>query len=129
VGPFVLWSPREFVYGVFKWHNDPALYPGMKWQLGRDWAKQLCVAGIFWQYGAVALLKPLQMLVIGVLALRFWRRGAQRAELPTTLTCALALFIVLNPMVWGYLYWPAVVAGFVYSRPIAAGRSSSLRNS
>jgi hypothetical protein len=127
LGPFVAWSPREFGFGVFRWHNDPTLYTGMKWTEGRAWASQLGVAGVFWRYDLVRLLKAVQVLAVALLALRFWLRGARRSELPMTLACTLAVFIVLNSMVWGYLYWPAVVAAFVSlsSQPSAIAESGN----
>jgi len=113
VVPFLLWNPRTFLFGVFQWHNDNNLYPGIKWREGRAWATQLGLSGLFWRFGAVGLLKPLQALAMALLAARFWRAGAGRALLLPSIALAYVAFAMLNPMLWGYLYWPAAVAAML----------------
>lgn len=112
-GPDRVWAPDAFVFGVLRWHNDNTLYPLEKWLQDRSWAHQACVAGIFWEHGRVALLKPIQALALLALLVHYARGGARRETVPGTCALALTVFLVLNPMVWGYLHFPAPVAALV----------------
>jgi hypothetical protein len=113
VVPFYLWNPKNFLFGVFQWHNDNSLYPSEKWRVSRTWETQMGLSGLFWRMNRVWLLKPLQAIALALLAVRFWRRGAAREQLLPAIAVAYVAFAMLNPMLWGYLYWPAGIAALL----------------
>lgn len=107
--PFYAWDPKQFTYGVFRWHNDNTLFPGIKWQQSREWASQLGVSGLFWAQGRERWLKPIQALLVAATAIVYARRGARSDELLPYAALAATAFVAFNPVLWGYLYWPAAV--------------------
>jgi hypothetical protein len=112
VVPWVLASPTGFVRGVVLWFNDLDGFPRDKWLENRAWASYPGLGGLFWTWGLQHLLKPLQLVVIALLALRFSRRLAGsriRDVIGPATVAALMLFLLFNPVVWGYL-WETVVA-------------------
>jgi hypothetical protein len=125
LAPFVAWDPAAFMFGVFRWHNDNSLFPGIQWNAGHTWATQVGLSGLLWRAGLIRLAKPLQALVVGALAVRFWRRGAGAAALAPALLPAYVAFIMVNPMVWGYLYWPAGVAGLLALASLPVGERAA----
>lgn len=111
--PFLVWAPQDFVLGVWRWFNDNTLYPQMRWDMDHTWARQIGVSGVFWRHGWVWLLKPIQAVLILSLAGLFWLAGAWRRQVPLFVVAAVVLFVVFNPVLWPYLYTPAVVAALV----------------
>lgn len=111
--PFLLWSPAEFLLGTWQWFNDNSLYPRLRWEMDHTWARQTGFSGIFWRRNLVGLLKPLQALLVGSLLALFWWRGAQMGQLAPLVAAAFLLFMVFNPVLWPYLYNPALIAALV----------------
>lgn len=120
--PFLLWSPDQFIFGTLRWFNDNDLFPRLRWEMDHTWARMVGFSGIFWRHGLVGGLKPLQALLIAGLALLYWRWGATTGRLAPFVTAALLLFTVFNPVLWPYLYNPALVAALVAVVAIAADR-------
>lgn len=113
VVPFLLWSPDMFLYGVWRWFNNNELYPALRWAMDHTWARQVGFSGIFWRHGLVGLLKPLQMaLLIGVTVI-YWHRGATAQQLAPLVVAAFLLFMVFNPVLWPYLYNPALIVALL----------------
>lgn len=111
--PFLLWAPQQFVFGVLQWFNNNDIYPRLRWEMDHTWARQTGFSGIFWRRGLEGLLKPIQAgLLAGLLAL-FWWWGAQARQLAPLVCAAGLLFMVFNPVLWPYLYHPALVAALV----------------
>ena len=111
--PFLLWSPDQFIFGTLRWFNDNDLFPRLRWEMDHTWARMVGFSGIFWRHGLVGGLKPLQALLIAGLAVLYWRWGATAGRLAPFVTAALLLFTVFNPVLWPYLYNPALVAALV----------------
>jgi hypothetical protein len=108
--PFWLWSPQQFVLGVIQWFNDNDLYPRMRWEMDHTWARQTGFSGVFWRHQFEWLLKPIQAALLVGLAVLYWREGAGARQLPALLAAAFLLFMLFNPVLWPYLYNPALVA-------------------
>ncbi len=106
--PFLLWSPESFLFGVWRWFNDNDLYPRMGWELGHTWAHMVGFSGVFWRRGLEAILKPLQMVLLAGLVIGYWHWQADRRTLAPLITAAFLLFMVFNPVLWPYLYYPAL---------------------
>lgn len=111
--PFLLWSPEAFVFGVWRWFNDNDLYPRMGWELGHTWAHMVGFSGVFWRHELVGVLKPLQLLLLAGLVASFWRWQAGQRTLAPLITAAFLLFMVLNPILWPYLYYPALFSALL----------------
>jgi hypothetical protein len=119
--PFLLWAPQSFVYGVFQWFNNNDLYPRLRWEMDHTWARQTGFSGVFWRRGLEDMLKPIQaVLLMGVAALN-WRLGAHPWQLAPCVAAAFLLFVAFNPVLWPYLYTPALVAALVASASLSAG--------
>jgi hypothetical protein len=98
---------------VLQWFNNNDIYPRLRWEMDHTWARQTGFSGIFWRRGLEGLLKPIQAgLLAGLLAL-FWWWGAQARQLAPLVCAAGLLFMVFNPVLWPYLYHPALVAALV----------------
>ena len=113
--PFVLWSPDQFVFGVFRWFNDVGGWPRTKW-LETDppvWSIITGFSGEFWLRGAEGWLKPIQAAIVLAVALLYWRRGASAGWLCSHAAAAYLGFMLFNPVLWPYLYNPALVVGLV----------------
>jgi hypothetical protein len=114
VGPFVLWDPGGFWNGAVSWFNDIQRLPLLKWQTDRSWAMEIGVAGPLWQAGLQDWLKPLQALaVLGLFALSQIVRPRPLATAAGALrwgAAAYLLFMVVNPVIWPYLFAPALLA-------------------
>jgi hypothetical protein len=111
--PFLLRAPQQFVYGAFQWFNDNDLYPRLRWEMDHTWARQTGFSGVFWRRGLEDMLKPIQAVLLVVLAVLNWRRGATVRQLAPFIAAAFLLFVVFNPVLWPYLYNPALVAALV----------------
>ncbi|HMA37282.1 MAG TPA: hypothetical protein VKY74_22700 [Chloroflexia bacterium] len=124
VGPFLLWDPAGFWNGAVSWFNDLARLPLLKWQTDRSWAFEIGLAGPIWQAGQQAWLKPLQALLLGglLLASLLWRPRPLRTPGGALRWGAAAylLFMVVNPVIWPYLYTPALLALVFAQLPAAA---------
>lgn len=120
--PFFLWSPRQFLFGTWQWFNDNNLYPRIRWDMDQTWARQIGVSGIFWRHGLVGVLKPIQATLLAALALLFAWYGATARQLAPYLVAAYLLFNLFNPVLWPYLYVPAVIAALVtLNQPTGVG--------
>lgn len=113
VVPFFLWSPEQFVFGAWRWFNDNELYPRLRWEMDRTWSYIVGFSGIFWRFGLVGLLKPLQMVLLLGIAALYWLAGTHRRVLAPLCTAALLLFTLFNPVLWPYLYNPALVTALL----------------
>ncbi len=118
--PFLLWSPEHFRLGVWRWFNDNELYPRLRWDIDHTWARQVGFSGIFWRHGFVGLLKPLQTVLLASLVIVYWRWGATAQQLAPVIVTAFLLFMVFNPVLWPYLYTPALVVALLALVPIGA---------
>jgi hypothetical protein len=56
-------------------------------------------------------MKPIQLAVVVAVAMRFACRP--RAMLAPALTATLLGFLAFNPIIWGYLWEPAIATGLV----------------
>ncbi len=126
VGPFVLGNPVGFWNGAVAWFNDLQQLPLLKWQTDRSWAFEIGLAGPFWANGLQDWLKPLQTALVGgpfVLGLGLRRRPLARAGAALRwAAAAYLLFMVVNPVIWPYLYVPALLA-LVFAQVPAALRA------
>jgi hypothetical protein len=120
IGPFLLWSPRQFLLGTWQWFNDNQMFPRLKWETERTWNIMPGLSGLFWRCGLVGVLKPLQALLLLSLLLLFWRARAAVGRLAPFVAAAFLLFMVLNPVLWPYLYNPALIASLL--AVVALGR-------
>jgi hypothetical protein len=130
--PWFLWGPGPFLDGAVRWFNDLNRFPRMKWQTEHTWADITGFSGLFWEWGQERWLKPIQaagvLLVAGLYALQ----GARPADLGRFATAAFLLFMLFNPVLWPYLYNPALVtallavAGAGLLEPVPAGARSWL---
>ncbi len=116
--PFLLWSPEHFRLGVWRWFNDNELYPQLRWDMDHTWARQVGFSGIFWRHGFVDLLKPLQTVLLASLVIVYWRWGATARQLAPIIVAAFLLFVVFNPVLWPYLYTPALIVALLALVPI-----------
>jgi hypothetical protein len=119
--PFLLWSPGGFIEGAWAWFNDLDRFPRLKWAEARTWAKVPGFSGLLWTLGHESWLKPLQVASVALILALFFRRGAHAAELPRHVAAAYLLFVLWNPILWPYLYQPALVAALL---GLAAARSA-----
>jgi hypothetical protein len=115
VAPFALWSPGDFVGGVYRWFNQIDGWPREKW-LQTDppvWSIITGFSGEFWARGVEGWLKPIQALIVGGAAALYWFRGARADRLSGHAAAAYLGFMLFNPVLWPYLYNPALVVGLV----------------
>lgn len=113
--PFALWSPSDFVNGVYRWFNQIDGWPRQKW-LETDppvWSIITGFSGEFWTRGAEGWLKPIQALIVAGAAALYWFRGARADRLTDHAAAAYLGFMLFNPVLWPYLYNPALVVGLV----------------
>lgn len=114
VGPFLLWDPAGFWNGAVSWFNDLDRLPQLKWDTDKSWLYEIGLAGPFWQANIQSWLKPLQVAVIGGLALVALGMRLRPLATPQAAlrwgAAAYLLFMVVNPVIWPYLYAPGVLA-------------------
>lgn len=127
LAPFVIWSPGQFVYGVWSWFNNNQLYPQLRWEMDNTWARMIGFSGMFWRHELVGLLKPIQSFLLGSLLVVFWRLGAAPARLVPLIVATFLLFMVFNPVLWPYLYTPALVAALL-SLPLMAAANEKVED-
>lgn len=111
--PFLLWSPQQFILGAYRWFNDNSLFPQLRWDMDNTWARQVGFSSIFWRRELEWLLKPIQMTLLLSLFALYWWRGASLTLLAPYITAALLLFTVFNPVLWPYLYTPALITALI----------------
>ena len=111
--PWYLWTPCPFVDGNLSWFNDLDRFPRMKWETERTWEQITGFSGFFWNRGWEQWLKPIQVLAVAGAAALYTLRGARAADASRYGTGAFLLFLLFNPVLWPYLYNPALVAGLM----------------
>jgi hypothetical protein len=111
--PFWLWSPDQFMFGTWRWFNQNDLFPRLRWDMDNTWARMVGFSGMFWRHDLVAALKPLQALMIAGLIVLYAIWGATYRRLAPLGVASFLLFTVFNPILWPYLYNPALVAALV----------------
>jgi hypothetical protein len=113
--PFLIWSPSDFVQGTYQWFNVIEGWPREKWSETDPhiWAVITGFSGEFWSRGTETWLKSIQALIVGGIAVVYWWRGAQVGALYGHATAAYLGFMVFNPVLWPYLYNPALVVSLV----------------
>lgn len=123
VVPFLLWAPGDFINGTYRWFNTLEGWPRQKW-LETDppiWSVITGFSGEFWSRGTERWLKPIQALIVLGVAGLYWLRGAPAERLSQHAAAAYLGFMLFNPVLWPYLYNPALVVGLVgLAAPIAA---------
>jgi uncharacterized membrane protein len=115
IGPFLLWAPGDFVTGTYRWFNNIGGWPRQKW-IETDphiWSVITGFSGEFWARGTEHWLKPIQALIVLLIAAVYWRRGARLTLLTSHAVPAFLGFMLFNPVLWPYLYNPALIAGLV----------------
>jgi hypothetical protein len=114
VGPFLLWGRRGFLDGAIGWFNDINRLPLLKWQTDKSWALEVGLAGPFWYNGLQDWLKPLQIVLVGGLGVILPALRLRPVRTPAAAlrwgAAAYLLFMVVNPVIWPYLYVPALLA-------------------
>ena len=116
IAPFFLWSPHDFVGGVFSWFNDIDRFPRAKWEENRAWIVHPGFAGLFWTMRAERWMKPIQVVLVAALGLTYARKTSAhgpRATLGAELAGVFLVFLLFNPMVWAYLWEPGVCLALV----------------
>lgn len=127
IGPFVAWAPQDFVNGTYRWFNTLDGWPRQKW-LETDppvWSVITGFSGEFWLRGAESWLKPIQALIVLVVAALYWRRGARRETLCLHAAAAYLGFMLFNPVLWPYLYNPVLIVGLVGLVPLAVAQATT----
>jgi hypothetical protein len=111
--PFLLWSPQQFIYGTWRWFNDNELFPRQRWEMDNTWARIVGFSGMFWRHNLIGVLKPLQGLILASIVFLYWRWGATRRRLAPLSVAAFLLFTAFNPILWPYLYNPALIGALI----------------
>lgn len=113
--PFLLWAPRDFIMGTYQWFNTIDGWPRQKWSETDPhiWSVITGFSGEFWLRGTEAWLKPIQALIVGGAGIAYWLRGAKAETLTLHATAAYLGFMLFNPVLWPYLYNPALVVSLV----------------
>ncbi len=111
--PFFLWAPGPFLDGTILWFNDLDRMPRGTWQDFRTWAGITGFSGLFWARGWEGWLKPIQGALVALVSVLYAVRGASRADLTRHVVGAYLLFTLFNPVLWPYLYNPALVAALL----------------
>ncbi len=111
--PWVLWAPGPFVEGNLRWFNDLDRFPRMKWQSEQTWLQITGFSGWFWQRGLENWLKPAQVGCLALVTLLYAAGGAAPAAMHRYAAAAFLLFVLFNPVLWPYLYHPALVAALL----------------
>jgi hypothetical protein len=128
--PWFVWSPDQFLEGNVRWFNDLNRFPGEKWAEEETWVQITGFAGEFWRRGWETWLKPIQAALVLLVAAVYAARRAPRAALLPHTVAAFILFMLFNPVLWPYLYNPALVAAMLAtalpsSVPIQSSRTSA----
>ena len=86
----------------------------MKWVTDKSWLYEIGLAGQFWQAGQEGWLKPLQAILLAAFGLASWRWARTPAVVLRWGSAAYLIFMALNPVIWPYLYTPALL-GLVFA--------------
>jgi hypothetical protein len=124
IAPFLIWAPQPFIFGVWRWFNDNNLYPRLRWDMDQTWARMIGFSGMFWRHKLVDLLKPIQLVLILSAAALYHRRRASAISLAPYVTATFLLFTLFNPVLWPYLYNPALLAALVTMTRLGRGLAS-----
>ena len=111
--PFFAWAPQPFLDGTVRWFNDLERFPRIKWRTERTWGDITGFSGMLWQWRLERWLKPIQLGTTLLVAAIYAWRGARRSDLLAHATAAFLLFMLFNPVLWPYLYNPALVAALL----------------
>lgn len=107
--PWLLWAPNQFLDGTVRWFNNLERFPRAKWKEDHTWYNITGFSGMFWIWGLERWLKPIQLALVTLVAGLYAARGARRADLLLHAAAAFLLFMLFNPVLWPYLYNPALV--------------------
>jgi hypothetical protein len=113
--PFFLAAPRDFMMGTYQWFNTIEGWPRQKWNETDPhiWSVITGFSGEFWLRGTETWLKSIQALIVGGISVAYWLRGAQAETLSLHATAAYLGFMLFNPVLWPYLYNPALIVCLV----------------
>jgi hypothetical protein len=111
--PWFLWTPGPFLDGTVRWFNDLNRFPREKWRTQHTWAEITGFSGYLWEWRLEQWLKPIQFVSLVAVSALFGWRGARRSELTAHAVAAYVIFTLFNPVLWPYLYNPALVAAFL----------------
>jgi len=125
--PFLLWSPQQFTLGAWRWFNDNDLFPRLRWEMDNTWARIVGFSGMFWRHKLESVLKPLQGGILAGLVALYWRWGATSRRIAPFGVAALLLFTVFNPILWPYLYYPALISALMAAAALHRAPSSDVR--
>ncbi|NNJ09780.1 hypothetical protein EKD04_005525 [Chloroflexales bacterium ZM16-3] len=118
IAPFLIWAPQLFIFGVWRWFNDNDLYPRLRWDMDQTWARMIGFSGMFWRHKLVGLLKPIQAVLLLSTAALYHRGGSTTMGMAPYVTAAFLFFTLFNPVLWPYLYNPALLAALVSITPL-----------
>jgi hypothetical protein len=107
--PWLVWTPEAFLDGTVRWFNDLDRFPREKWVELKTWDEITGYSGFFWIWKIEHWLKPIQMSLLAVVVAVYALRGALLTDLGRHATAAFTLFMLFNPVLWPYLYNPALV--------------------
>lgn len=111
--PWFVWAPQQFLDGVVRWFNDLQRFPTQKWEAEQTWVQIAGWSGEFWTRGWEAWLKPIQGALVVLVAVLYVYRRARLADLLPYATAAYLLFMLFNPVLWPYLYNPALLSALL----------------
>ena len=111
--PWLIWAPGPFIEGNVSWFNDLNRFPRVKWQTEQTWEQITGFSGWFWSRGREGWLKPIQAGLLALVTLLYALRGAQLGHLQRYTAAAFLLFVLFNPVLWPYLYHPALLAALL----------------
>jgi hypothetical protein len=112
--PFLLADRDAFLLGAVSWFNDLGMLPRSQWELDRSWLYEVGLAGQVWKAGLEEWLKPMQLIVLGSMVAASWDRLRSPADVLRWGSAAYILFMALNPVIWPYLYTPALL-GLIFT--------------
>lgn len=111
VVPWVIGNPRGFWVGPVRWFNNIDGFPRRTWNQSHAWAWVPGLTGVFWTLGIERLLRPMQIVLVGAIAVVVARTSRFGKVAPVAwLQAALATmvaFVAFNVIVWPYHYDPA----------------------
>src|SRR5262249_25729389 len=74
------------------------------------WRRYLGLSAAFWEKQVPWMLKPIQAVLVLALTGLYASRRRTDDHLAPYAAAALGVFMVFNPVIWPYLYQPALVA-------------------
>jgi len=129
--PFLVWAPGDFLMGTYRWFNTIDGWPRQKWAETDPhiWSVITGFSGEFWSRGRETWLKPIQTVIVLGIAGLYWLRGAKLDDLPIHAAAAYLGFMLFNPVLWPYLYNPALIVGLVGVTALTAKELIPVRTS